>query len=141
MNVIEHGPGSVRVIRHVNLSGSQFPDQPCIDGTKQKLAFDGPLPGTLHMIQNPFQLRRGKVRIRNQAGFLTDIVSESICRKRLDHVGCAAALPHNRVVHGLSRHPVPDNGRLSLIRDPDSCNTLRTCPQLSHRLRCHTDLR
>ena len=124
----------------MNLAGCHFPDQPGIHRSKQKFTALSPLAGPLHMIQDPSQLRRGKIRVWNQAGLLVDVFSESICNQLRNHIRGPAALPHDRIVHRHTGPLIPDNRRLSLIRDPYRSNVLRSRANGSHRLRRHADL-
>ena len=55
----------------------QFPDQPGFHRTEQKLTFLSSFTGTFHIIQNPFYLGCGKIRINNKTCFLTNFLFQS----------------------------------------------------------------
>ena len=74
------------------------------------------------MIQDPADLRGGKIRIDEQTCLFADIISESLRRKRFTVLRRAAALPDDGVIYGLSGVPVPENRRLPLIGDADACD-------------------
>ena len=77
MDVKKHRPGRIRVIRHMNFSFGQFPDQPGLYRSKQQLSFCGERSRSLHMIQDPFDLGRGKVRIDDKPCFLPVLVLQA----------------------------------------------------------------
>ena len=63
-NVREAFDGSVTCAPH------NFPDEPSVNGSKQKLAFLSPLTGTIDMIQKPLGLGPRKIRIQTQSSLL-----------------------------------------------------------------------
>src|SRR5262249_49715647 len=65
--------------------------------------------------ENPLELRRREVRVGNEARPLPDQPG----RKLRTAGGGAPVLPHDRASHGAARAPLPDERRLTLIRDPD----------------------
>ena len=77
------------------------------------------------LAQQPLELRRREVRIRNEPRAPAD----QLRRQLSAPIGCAAVLPDDRVVHRLSRAAVPEEGRLPLVRDADRGRVL------DHRLR------
>ena len=124
----------------MNLPCCHLPDQPGIHGTKQKLASFRSLPCTLHMIQNPSEFCRGKVRVRNQTCPFTDHIPEAVCCQRTDHIGSPPALPDNGIVHRLPRCLIPYNRCLSLVGNSNRGNVLRPSADLPHCLRGNRNL-
>jgi hypothetical protein len=47
--------------------------------------------------------------------------------KLLAESSCAAILPHDGVVDSLASDAVPDDGRFTLVRDPDSGHIAGLC--------------
>lgn len=64
----------------------------------------------LGMIQNPPQLRPGKIGIDHEAGLGPECVHQPLFLQRVTVFGGAAALPHDGVVDRLTGDLVPDTG-------------------------------
>ena len=53
LDIVEHGPGSIRIVCHVGCSIRQLPDQPSINGPKEQFSFFCTLLCSFNMVQNP----------------------------------------------------------------------------------------
>ena len=62
----------------MDLSFCELPDQPGLHGSKENLSLLGPLPGSFHMVQNPLDLRPGKIGINNQTGLILYLFFQSL---------------------------------------------------------------
>lgn len=58
----------------MDLTASQFPDQPAIDGPEEEIAFFGFFPGAFDVVQNPFDLRAREVGIDDQPRLVTEFI-------------------------------------------------------------------
>ena len=141
VNIKEHGPGRVGVVRHMDAALCQIPDQPGVHGSEEKLPPLCPFPGAFHMIQYPFDLAPGEICVGNKAGPLPDFFLPSLRLQPLNPVRRPAALPDNGIVHRLSRVLVPDNGRLPLVCNADGRNVAVVGADLSHSLHSNRQLR
>ena len=141
MDVEKHRPGCVRCVGREYLAAGQIPQQPGVDCAKKQFALFRSLAGSGHMVQNPFQLGRGEIRIRDQAGFLRQFLIESILIDLLDAVRGAAALPDDRVIDRLACIFFPHDGGLALIRDTDRRDLIDPDAGLRHRFRRDRQLR
>ena len=97
----------------MNSSLGQLPDQPGLHGTKQKLSLLCSFAGALHIIQDPFDLRPGKIGIRHQPGPLPDDAVKAILLQLFDNIRRPAALPYYRIVNRLA---VPLSQRMVVSR-------------------------
>ncbi|MNP23008.1 hypothetical protein D3C76_1156990 [compost metagenome] len=68
VDVVHQRPRGVRVVRHMQAAAGKLPDQPCIDGAEQQFPVRGPLPRAFDMVEDPFDLGSGEIRIEQQAG-------------------------------------------------------------------------
>ena len=72
------------------------------------------------MVEQPLDLRRGKVGVDVQSRFLGHKLAHApLFAKGIRDVRRAAALPDDGVVDGLARRAIPKNRRLALVRDAD----------------------
>ena len=131
VDIIEHRARGVCVVGDMYLPVRELPDEPGIDRAEQELSPLGLFPRAGDMIQNPFDLRAGKIRVQHQTRRLFDIVPEPAPLQLVADGGRAPALPDDGVVDGLSRRFVPDDGRLALVRNADGGNV----PRVDVRLR------
>ena len=115
----------------------ELPDQPGLHRSEQQLALLCKLSRTLDIIENPLDLRRGKIRINDQSRLLTVRLLKSLRLQCIRNVRCSAALPHDRIVDRFSRLFVPDNRRLTLVGDTDRRNIRRRRTDHVHRLDRH----
>ena len=134
VDVEEHGPRGVRIIRCVDLTVAQLPHEPCVDRSEEKVSLLGSFAGALYIFEDPAKLRRREVGIDDQSGLFTELFRESLRDEGIRVIGSPSALPDDRIADRLSRHAVPDDGRFPLIRDSDCRDILRGGPDLLHRL-------
>ena len=117
----------------------EFPNQPCLHGSEEKLAPFGALPHPLDMVENPRKLGCRKIGVQHKPGLLTDSVR--MRRKTVTVIDGPAALPHDGAIHRATGLAVPYNRRLTLVRDSDGVNLLRRDSGLAHRLNRNAELR
>ena len=92
------------------------------------------------MIQDPGDLRCTEVGIGNQSGLLPDDFVKTVLFQFLDHIGSPAALPYNGIVYRFSGIFVPEDRRLTLVRDADGFNLVIRDTQDCHTLDRHSQL-
>ena len=92
------------------------------------------------MIQDPFDLRPGKIGVDQQAGLLPEELRKALVFQRIAELGRPPALPHDCMIDGLTCILIPYDHRLSLIRDADRGNILRIYADLIHRLNRYPQL-
>ena len=138
MNIKQHGTGGIGIIGNMYFPFGQFPDQPGINGTEQKLPPFRPFPGPFHMLQNPLNLRGGKIGIRNQPGLFFQSLCKPFPFQTVNHGSCSPALPYNGRIDGFSRLFLPHHCRFPLVGNSNSCNILGVHAQLPHSLGGHT---
>ena len=119
MDIEQHGPGGVGVVRHMDLAPGELPDEPGLHRSKEQLSGTGLLPGARYMVQNPPQLGSGEIGVQHQAGFLPEEILIAQLFQLLAMVCRPAALPHDGRTHRPSGEPVPHNGGFPLIGNAD----------------------
>ena len=134
VNIKQHCARAVGIVRHMGAAAGQIPDEPRVHIAEQQLAALGALARTRNVIEDPLDLRAGKIGVDEQAGLLLHIRAKTVgCELIAD--GCrAAALPDDRVIDGLARVLVPDDRRLALVRDADAGDVRRRQAALFKRL-------
>ena len=115
----------------------ELPDQPGLHRSEQQLALLCKLSRTLNIIENPLDLRRGKIRVNDQSRLLTVCLLETLRLQCIRNVRRSTALPHDRIIDRFSCLLVPDNRRLTLIGDTDRRNIRRRRADHVHRLDRH----
>ena len=134
MDIEQHGPGCVGVIRRVGPAAGGLPDQPCIDGAEEQVAPCRHLPGAIHILQNPGGLRRGEIRVRQKSRLiLKPLCQPPLLQLRAKRLG-SAALPDDGGVHRLPRGAVPGDQRFPLVGDSDTVNLVRADVHLVQKL-------
>src|ERR1044072_1365326 len=109
----------------MNRAAGQLIDEPTFHCAGRKLPSLRPRSGARNMIEQPFQFRRGKIRIEKQSRpraalrFLSRVLQFPAALRR------APVLPDDGVVQWPARLSVPENRRLALIGDAESCNLCR----------------
>src|SRR6185295_16933406 len=78
--------------------------------------------------------------IEQQARLLMDHWLPAIRSKASTHIRRAAILPHDRPMDRLSGRPVPNNNRLTLIRNSNGCQIGPLHARLGERLAGHISL-
>ena len=122
MDIIEHGTGGVGHVGNVDRAAGQLPQQPGVHRSEEDLAPAGPLPGTIHMIQDPFDLGAGEIGVGNQAGGFADMIPQPLLQQSVYDAGSTTALPHNGVADGAAGLAVPEDGGFTLIGDANGGN-------------------
>ena len=92
------------------------------------------------MIQYPGDLRCTEVGIGDQSGLLPEDFVKTVFFQFLDHIGSTAALPYNGIVYRFSGIFVPEDRRLTLVRDADGFNLVIRDTQDCHALNRHSQL-
>ena len=96
----------------------EIPGDPTLDRAGRQSAGRSSLAGVCDVVEQPRELRGGEVRLHRQAGACVHELGGAGC----DQVGALrrgpGVLPHDRVRDRQSRRPLPDDGRLALVRDP-----------------------
>ena len=119
----------------MDLPGGQIPDEPGIHRAGAQLAPLRPLPDAGDVIQDPFDLRTGKVSVDQQAGLVRHRLGPAIGLELVTDGGGAAALPHDGVVYRPPGGPLPQDGSLPLVSDAQGRDLLGVDMGGVHRLR------
>ena len=120
MDVVEHGAGGVGGVGGVDGAAGELPEKPGVHCAEEKLPPPGFVPGTLHMVQKPFDLGGGEVGVGKEAGGFFDVVGKALRDQVVHDIRRAAALPDDGVVDGPAGGLVPEDGGLPLVGDADS---------------------
>ena len=75
MNIKHQCTRSIGIIRNMNLTAGQLPDNPAVNSTEQQLACFRTLACMRYVFQNPVQLGTGEISIQNQACLFTEHIS------------------------------------------------------------------
>ncbi len=140
MDVEQHGPGRIGVIRHMHLSAGETPDEPGFNGAEQKFSVLRLAAGPVNIIQNPLELRGRKIGIDDQSGLLTELFCQPLGLQRVTVFTGAPTLPDNGRTNRLPRLLVPNHCGFPLIGDADGGNVVCTHAQLIHRRQGHAQL-
>ena len=124
VDIIEHRPRGVRVVGDMDPAVGELPDEPGVNRAEQQLSPLGFFARTGDIVQNPFDLRAGKIGVQHQTRGLFDVVLQPALFQCIADRGGAPALPDDGVADGFSGFSVPDDGRLALVRDADGSNIL-----------------
>ena len=111
------GPGSVGIISPVAPACGQFPDQPAVDGADADFSPGRGFAHAVHMAENPGQLGGGKVGGEGEARFPLYGFRKPLRFQFGTDFRSPGALPHDSVVYGISRIPVPADGGFALVAD------------------------
>ena len=106
----QHRPRRVRHVGDVRRPARQLPHEPRVDRPERELRLR-----LLDPRQDPLELRRREVRVGDEPGSLADQRG----RQLRAALGGAPVLPDDRGMHRRAGTPLPDDGRLALVRDPD----------------------
>ena len=116
-------------------ASGQVPDEPAVHRACQQLPPLCPLPGAGNMVQQPLQLRAGKIGIDQKARFLRHRLLQAVRLELVADGRRPAALPHDGVADRFSCAAVPQNGGLPLVGDAHGSNLLGVDMGAVHRLR------
>ena len=109
----------------MHLALCKIPDKPCVHSSEQKIPGRRIFSRTFHIIKNPRQLRRRKIRVRHKPCSLSHIIFHAVTLQPVNIVRRSPALPYNRIVNGPAGTPVPHNRRLTLVSNPQRRNIIR----------------
>ncbi len=97
----------------------ESPREPAVDRAEGELAALGPRAQRRIAVEQPRQLRAGKIGIEQQAGAARDLGLVAVCLQASAVVRGAPVLPHDGGRHRATGGAVPEDRRLSLVRDAD----------------------
>src|SRR6188472_1660441 len=109
------------IVRDVRASGRELPHEPGVDRAEGQLT-----GGQLGAREDPLELRGREVRVGHEARSLPDQQRRQL-RAALRG---APVLPDDRGMHRPPRRPLPDDGRLTLVRDSDRGEVVRADARL-----------
>ena len=115
MNIEQHGARSVCIVSGKDFSLAQMPHEKGVHRTEQQLAPFRPVARPPHVVEYPFQLGGGKIRIGHESRFFVNKIGQSVGFKPFAKLCGTPALPYYRVANRLSRNFVPDKNGFALI--------------------------
>ena len=133
MDIEEQRTRRVGRIGSVDSPARQSPEQERVNRAEGELARFGALANALDVVQDPRNLGTREIGVEPQSRLFGHRGFDTVILLRLAVVRCAAILPDNGIEHGFARFPVPDHGRLTLIRDADRRDIRRRRAGLLHR--------
>ena len=135
VDVVHQRARGVRDVGDVERAPAKLPQQPAVDRAEGEVAGLGLLARAVDVVEDPPDLGAGEVGVDHEAGLLLEEVGVALVLELVAEAGRAPVLPHDRVVDGLPRLPVPDDRGLALVRDPDGGDVLGGQPLARERLR------
>ena len=141
MDVEQQRARGIARIGHVPLAASEFPDQPAVHGAEGQLALFSPHPCAGHMVQQPLQLGRRKVRVQHQPGLFLDHGCVPLGAQLVTASGGAPVLPDNSVGHRFTRLAVPQHRGFALVGNAYGVNRTRRAVGLAEHLQRYRVLR
>jgi hypothetical protein len=118
-DVIEQRSRGVGGIGRVHATAGQAPDQKGVDGAKGEVAGRRQGTRTLHMLEEPGDLARGKVGIEQEARAGGNLRLVPLPLESGAQLGRAPVLPNDGTMDRLARAPVPQQASLALIGDAE----------------------
>ena len=140
VDVEHHGAAGVGVIRHMDLAAGQLPDEPRLHRSEQQLPRLRLLPGTGHIVQDPFQLGGREIGVDDQTRLFPEFLGQPPGLQLIAVGAGAAALPDDGMVNGLPRVPVPHDGGLALVGDANRRDVRCAGTYLIHGGKRHAQL-
>ena len=123
-DVVEHCPTCVCGVGRVHRAPGKAPDDVRVHCTEEQIAIARALSRPFVLIQNPFQLGRREIGIKEKACLGRD----RLFIASLAHLGAivsrTAILPDDRVVERFPSRLFPDQRRFPLVRNADGSNVL-----------------
>ena len=121
----QHRAGGVRDVGEVSDAVRELPDEPGVDRAEGEL-----LLRQLGAPQDPLELRRREVRVGDEPRARAHQVGGQLGTA----LGRPAVLPDDGRVDRTSGSPLPHDGRLALVRDPEGQHVGRPDSRLGERL-------
>src|SRR5215510_8900160 len=119
VNVIEECPGSIRVVGDVGAASGQIPNKPGVDGTEGEFAASRAQPQCRIMVEEPLDLRSGKVSVENETGARAQFLLQALRLEPLAQFGCSPVLPDDGISHRQTGCAIPEDRRLPLVCNAD----------------------
>ena len=119
VDVPQHRAARVRLVRRVDASASQPPEQPRVDRAEREVARDGPRLRAGNRIEDEAHLRRAEVGVDHEAGTGTHLIGQTARAQVVANRSRLARLPHDGGVDRPTRGALPDERSLPLVRDAD----------------------
>jgi hypothetical protein len=119
----EQGSGCVGRVGDVSAAARELPDEPAVHRAERE-PVHSPCPR-----EQPFELGRREVRVRDEPG----VLEQQVGRQLGTPLGRPPVLPHDRPLHGPPARPLPEERRLTLVRDPDAREVAGPEVRLSER--------
>ena len=118
--VVQEGAAGVAGVGDVRGSAGQPGDHVGVDRPQRERAVADALPHARLVLGEPGELGAGEVRVQAQAGELGDPRLDAVGAQPVADAGGAPVLPDDRRPGRLAGAPVPDDGGLALVGDPDA---------------------
>jgi len=119
VEIHQHGARRVRGVGDVQGAAGEIPDEPRVDVAEEQIAGAGARLGVGNVVENPADLAGGKVGVDHQPGLAGDLRAGWRARQLRAEVRRAPALPDDSGSDGPAALPVPHDGGLALVGDPD----------------------
>lgn len=120
MDVEEQGAGGVRAIGGVHRAAREPKEQEAVDRPEAELPALGPGARARHLVEQPGELRGTEIGVEEEPGLVPDHGLETRRPQALAVPRRAAVLPDDGLRERPATRPLPEQGRLALVGDPDS---------------------
>src|SRR5690606_9697886 len=100
-------------------SCAQLPYQPGVHRAKSQFSSLCPLSCTFYVFENPSDFGSRKIRVDDQSGLGGNRLGKSFLAEFIAKSRSPSILPDDRFVDWFAGLPVPDDGCLPLVSDPD----------------------
>ena len=138
VDIEEHRPRGVGRIGDMQPSAGELPDEPGVDRPEGKLAFLGARSCPGDIVEHPGDLGAGEVGIGQQARSAPGSWPRGRPARSWSQAGAVRRSCQTMAWRiGLAAVPVPEDRRLSLVRDSDGGHVARAEPGEGERLRGH----
>ena len=140
IDIEHHGPGSVGIVCHMDLTPGQLPDKPGFDGTEQQLSGFRLFPGPRHVFQNPAKLGAAEIGIDEKSGLLPDHFLAAPGLQFVTKLCRPPTLPHDGVIDRHARFLIPDHRGFPLVGNADGLDIRIGTVDFQQRLLGHPHL-
>ncbi len=134
VHVEQHGARGVGHVGRVQRAGRQLPQQPAVHRAEGQLAALRLFARAGHVVQQPADLGRGKIRVDHQPGARLDQRRVALFAQLRAHSLAPAVLPDDGVVHRLAGPAVPQHRGFALVGDAQRADVASLQPRLGQRL-------